>query len=200
MKLNNKGMTLIEVMIVLAIIAALVAFGVPKLFNKKEDSKTFFRKINSISKQVRDRARLYQVTYRLAFRLDEKEQSLWVEKAGGIEKIDPTEVYESAQKEKSNSNNEEDQPKSAFQQDTDLVKKPIPLPSNLKISQIEISGFDKVITTGVAYIHYTPEGFVESAIVQFVNKNNFTWSLVFNPLTGQTDLVEKQMSLKDAVQ
>lgn len=200
MKLNNKGMTLIEVMIVLAIIAALVAFGAPKLFNKKDDSKSFFRKINSISKQVRDRARLYQVTYRIAFRLDEKEQSLWVEKAGGIEKIDPIEIYESAKKNQANSENEEDRPKSAFQQDTDLVKKPIPLPSHLQISQIEISGFEKVITNGVAYIHFTPEGFVESAIVQFVNKNNFTWSLVFNPLTGQTDLVEKQMSLKDAVQ
>lgn len=199
MKFNNKGMTLIEVMIVLAIIAALVAFGVPKLFTKKEDSMSFFRKINSISKQVRDRSRLFQQTYRLAFRLDEKQQSIWIEKSNAIEKIDPTEIYESANKEKKSSN-DEDQPKSAFQLDTDLLKKPLQIPSNLKISQIEIAGFDKTITTGVAYIHFTPEGFVESSVVQFVNKNNFTWSLVFNPLTGQTDIVDKQLSLKDAVQ
>jgi general secretion pathway protein H len=49
----------------------------------------------------------------------------------------------------------------------------------------------------MAYIHFFPEGFVEAAAVQITNGKSLTWTLVFNPVTGQADIIEQARALKD---
>jgi general secretion pathway protein H len=46
-------------------------------------------------------------------------------------------------------------------------------------------------------MYFSPEGLVEPMLVQITDKAKLTWTLIFNPLTGRTDIIEKALTLKD---
>jgi general secretion pathway protein H len=71
------------------------------------------------------------------------------------------------------------------------------LPPNLKFSQVETINMTEPITSGLAYIHFFPEGMMEASAIQISDNKNGTWTLVFNPLTGQADIIEKAATLKN---
>ncbi|WII71932.1 type II secretion system protein [Bdellovibrio sp. 22V] len=190
--MSQKGFTLIEIMIVLAIMGALIAIGVPRLMNKEENVKTVARHLLVLSKEIRNKARLTNSTYRLVIDMDPQEPKYWVEKASGPQKIDP-ELYEKEKEEEKG----EDAPPPLFQLDKSLTKKEKVLPGKLRFISVETVNMKAPMTDGIAYIHFFPEGFVEAAAVQIQMANNSIWTLVFNPLTGQADIIEKAQSLKD---
>ena len=71
------------------------------------------------------------------------------------------------------------------------------LPSSLRFKSVETQGAERPVTSGMAYIHFSPEGLVEKSIVQITDGKDLTWSLIFNPITGQAEVVPKAMTLKD---
>lgn len=188
---SQRGFTLIEIMIVLAIMAALITVGAPRLLKNNEGNiKAVARNFIVLSKELRNKARLTNSTYRLAISMEAGEEKYWVERANGPQAVDP-EAYE---KEKETG---EDAPPPLFQMDKSLLKKEKELPGGLRFASVETVNMKAPMTSGVAYIHFFPEGFVEASAVQITNGNNLTWTLVFNPLTGQADIIEKAQSLKD---
>ncbi|WP_347358515.1 type II secretion system protein [Bdellovibrio sp.] len=188
---SQRGFTLIEIMIVLAIMAALITVGAPRLLKNNEGNiKAVARNFIVLSKELRNKARLTNSTYRLAISMEAGEEKYWVERANGPQAVDP-EAYE---KEKETG---EDAPPPLFQMDKSLLKKEKELPGGLRFASVETVNMKAPMTSGVAYIHFFPEGFVEASAVQITNGNNLTWTLVFNPLTGQADIIEKASSLKD---
>lgn len=188
---SQRGFTLIEIMIVLAIMAALITVGAPRLLKNNEGNiKAVARNFIVLSKELRNKARLTNSTYRLAISMEAGEEKYWVERANGPQTVDP-EAYE---KEKETG---EDAPPPLFQMDKSLLKKEKELPGGLRFASVETVNMKAPMTSGVAYIHFFPEGFVEASAVQITNGNNLTWTLVFNPLTGQADIIEKASSLKD---
>ncbi|NUN05012.1 MAG: prepilin-type N-terminal cleavage/methylation domain-containing protein [Bdellovibrio sp.] len=194
MKSSQKGFTLIEIMIVLAILAAVLVVGAPKLFKPNTNIKTVARQIITLSKETRNKARLTNSTYRIVINMDPENEKYWVERANGPQPIDP-DAYEKAQEKESEK--KEDAPPPLFQMDKSLTKGEQSLPKGLRFGSVETINMKAPITSGVAYIHFFPEGFVEASAVQITNGNNLTWTLVFNPLTGQADIIEKASSLKD---
>jgi general secretion pathway protein H len=78
-----------------------------------------------------------------------------------------------------------------------VTRKEQVLPSGLRFASLETANMKSPITSGTAYIHFFPEGFVEAAALQITDGKKLTWTLVFNPLTGQAEIVEKAQSLKD---
>lgn len=190
--MSQRGFTLIEIMIVLAIIASLITLAAPRLIRKDGNIKGVTRQFIVMSKEIRNKARLTNSTYRLAIDLDDKANKYWVEKSNGPRPVDP-EAYEKA-KEKQD---DKDAPPPLFQMDKSVVKKEQSLPDGLRFGSVETTNMKSPMTTGIAYVHFFGEGFVEAAAVQITNGNNLTWTLVFNPLTGQADIIEKAQSLKD---
>lgn len=190
--MSQRGFTLIEIMIVLAIIATLIVVGAPRLVRKDGNIKSVARQFIVMSKEIRNKARLTNSTYRLVIDMDDKGNQYWVERANGPQAVDP-EAYEKAKDEKK----EEDAPPPLFQRDKSILKKEQTLPGGLRFGSVETTNTKAPITSGIAYVHFFAEGFVEAAAVQITNGNNLTWTLVFNPLTGQADIIEKAQSLKD---
>ncbi|UOF02333.1 pilus assembly FimT family protein [Bdellovibrio reynosensis] len=190
---SNRGFTLIEIMIVLAILAALIVVGAPRLLRKEGNIKNVARSFIVLSKEVRNKARLTNSTYRIVINMDPQDEKYWVERASGPQPVDP-EAYEKAQ-EKSE-DKDEDAPPPLFQIDKSIGKEKT-LPRGLRFGSVETINMKSPMTSGTAYVHFFPEGFVEAAAIQITDGNKLTWTLVFNPLTGQADIIEKAQSLKD---
>ncbi|WP_246845903.1 Tfp pilus assembly protein FimT/FimU [Bdellovibrio sp. ZAP7] len=195
--MNRRGFTLIEVMIVLAIIAGLVVIGAPRLFKKQTNIRATTRQFMSLTKTVRNKARIYNSTYRLVLNLDgDNAGTYWVERANGPIPVDPDSAEKERERQKNKSKDDE-APPPKYAIDTSVLKKEAHLPDGFRFTQVETSSAKEPITTGAAYIHFFAEGFVEAAAVQISGGNNLVWTLVFNPLTGQADIIEKAQSLKD---
>lgn len=188
--MKNRGFTLIEVMIVLALFGAIVAFGVPRLFKKDNNIKAVARNFVVMSREIRNKARLTNSTYRIAVNMDANEEKYWIERANGFQTVD----LQAAEKEKEKEDKKDDAPPPLFKVDKSVKEKK--LPTGLRVSSVETINMKAPQTTGTAYVYFFPEGFVEAAAVQISN-DKVTWTLVFNPLTGQADIIEKAQSLKD---
>lgn len=190
--MSQRGFTLIEIMIVLAIIASLITLVAPRMIRKDGNIKSVAREFIVLSKEVRNKARMTGSTFRLVIDLDDKGNKYWVEKANGPQPVDP-EGYEKAK----DKEDDKEGPPPLFQLDKSVIKKEKTLPDGLRFGSVETTNMKAPMTSGIAYVHFFGEGFVEAAAVQITNGNNLTWTLVFNPLTGQADIIEKAQSLKD---
>ena len=187
---NSKAFTLVEVLIVLAIFAGIVGFGVPALFKKGDNIRKVARQMTALTKEVRSRAKLKNSTYRLVFDMTGDTHHYWVEYMQGSKPI-PANIYDEKKK------GDEDESKTRFQKDTSIVKEERALPKGLFFGSVETINTKNPITDGLAYVHYFPEGFVEAAVIQVTNRDALTWSFVISPLTGQSEVIESAKSLKD---
>lgn len=176
------------------IIGGVLAASISRMSFKKEDNRTVFRGIVISVKEVRNRAKLYSTTYRLVFKIDEKEASYWLEKSVSPTLIDKE--FLEKQRERSGKT-DEGAPASPFQVDTSYLKKEKQLPSGYIIKQLESGPQDAVFTEGMVYIHFFPTGMVEPVALQIQDPKKNIWTLVFNPLTGQADIIDGAKSLRD---
>lgn len=183
-------------MIVLSIIGAIMAVALPRLMDKKQDTRKVFRDFAIAGKDLRNRAKLGGVTYRLAFRLDKDHQSWWVEKSGHSVLIDKKKIDDAREKAKSAFRDNE-KAASDFQADTSIFKKEQVLPAGFKFLQIESGPQETISTEGLAYVHFFPQGMIEPSAIQIQDAKKNVWTLVFNPMTGQSDIIPEAKTLKD---
>lgn len=189
---NSKGFTLIEIMIVLAIIAVAFVVAAPRLFKSEGNIKAVARHFLVMGKEVRNRARLTSSTMRIALDLDPVNPKYWVEKSSGVKLLDPDEKQEAPK-----SDDDKKKPPE-WSIDTVLTKDKKPLPRGLYFGPIESLHMKAPQSEGTAYIYFFPEGMMEAASIQITNRKNLTWSLIYNPLTGQADIIEEARGLKDS--
>ncbi len=189
---SKRGFTLLEVMLVLGIVSGLILLGLPRLQGQKNKIKQVVRQVATLSREIRNHARLKRMTYRVAFRIDEKKSAYWIESASGNVLIPSEATLEKMQK-----LDEKERPANPFQKTDKPIKGEKELPSGIKFKSVETPSHKEPMTSGIAYVYYSPEGLVEKAVIQIANENNATWSLIFNPLTGQADIVDKPVELKD---
>ena len=191
---NRKGFSLLEIVVVLTIIGAIIALAGPRLFDKKSDTRKVFRDFIVAGKDLKSRAKLSGLTYRLAFDLNEKEQQWWVEKANKPVTLDKSKIELERE---SSLIADADKPPPAFQADTSIFRKKQSLPSGYKFKQVESGTLDMVITEGMAYIHFFPQGLIETSALQIEDPKKNIWTLVYNPLTGRSDVIPEAKGLKD---
>lgn len=190
--INSKGFTLIEILIVLAIIAAIMMMGLSRIQRKDNNVKSVVRNLAVLAKETRNQARLTGSTFRLVINMDRAKPQYWVEKAGGIELRDPDAKEEDEKK-------SDEKPKNSFEIFKKLTKKEQELPKGLHFKSVEILGLQP-FTEGVGYIYFSPEGFTDAAALQITDDQKINWTLVYSPLTGHVDILTEAKSLKDVSQ
>lgn len=188
---SEKGFSLLEMMLVLAIIGAIVALGLGRIRKRDNDIKKAARDFYVLGKEIRNHARLKNSTYRLVIQLDEGQQQYWIESTQGYKgRVDEKE-FEKLR--------EEERPTEVFQKDDSLMKKEKKLPNGIFFKSVET--LDKEpISVGVAKLYFFSNGFVEAAAIQITDRKSpkaNVWTLVFHPLTGQADIIPEERSLRD---
>lgn len=189
---SSKGFTLLELMIVVGILGGIMAFGIPRLKLNNNNIKKVTRQFTVLTREVRTQARLKNMTFRIAFKLDPKETTYWVEAANGPVLVQSEEQIKAIEEMR-----EEDRPASAFQKVDKPIKDTKTLPGGLYVASYESVNLEAPLTSGMAYFYFTPEGLVERSAIQITNGDKLTWTLIFNPLTGHADIVERAISLKE---
>ncbi len=190
--LNKKssGFSLIEVMVVLAIMSALLLLGLPRLNRGNNNIKKVIRELAVLGKEVRNQARLKNQTFRIVFRQGPN-SAYWIESAQGLV------TAKKSNDKLSDEDKKEQAEKSPFKKVEKFFKEERKLPTGLMVKKIETLSTPESKSEGLSYIYFTPEGLVEKSIVQIGNKDTLTWTLIYNPLTGHADIVEKALDLKD---
>jgi len=190
---KNKGFTLVEILIVLAIIGALSAIGIRKL-NQSENLKTSIRRLSTVLKKTRSYAKLTNKTYRLVIKIDPKEpDSYWVESTNKIHLIDP----KADDKFKMLSDKEKEKAKGEFQPATDILANPRKIPKEWSFGIVESTGHPEGIESELSYIYFFPQGVSEEAIIQITNKSKSTWTLHIHPLISNPEIYQEAKRLKD---
>jgi general secretion pathway protein H len=200
--MKNRGFTLIEMMIVLAIIGGVVVMAMPYMTNRNSKTKAFLRQLTVLSRELHTRAKLQGTVYRLVLDLKEMdgsgkapEQEFWVEKANGRAVLKPNEE-EAARKRAQDSREENRKDPRGFEVDPSLSKNKH-LPSGLHFDRVELTRLEKPITSGKAYIHFLPEGLVDEAAIHIKGEKNQSWTISIHPLTGKAEVISKTVSLQE---
>lgn len=189
-----SGFTLIEILIVLGILAAVITLGINRIRKNENSVKSTLREISVLSREIRNHARLTQSTMRLMIEISEDKSKYWVEKGNAIELRDPKESFPTEDEKAVDSDSKKKPPFSLYKK---LTKKQKSLNKGVSFKSLEVLNMEPV-TTGLSAIYYSADGYVEASVLQIGNDKN-TWSLVFNPLTGFVDISEEAKSLKDFI-
>jgi general secretion pathway protein H len=205
--MKRNGFTLIEMMIVLAIVGGVVVMAMPYMGNRNSKTKAFLRQITVLSRELHTRAKLNGAVYRLVIDLKEPsndpnhppEQLYWVERSNGKAVLKANEE-EAAIKRANEMGEENRKDPRGFEPDTSMVKEPKPLPGGLHFDRVELTRLEKPITSGKAFIHYLPEGLVDEANIHIKGDKNQAWTISIHPLTGKAELISKSVSLSEMKQ
>ncbi len=203
---NSTGFSLVEIMIVIVIIGLFVSYGARRFSDRSNTVKTQVRRFSTMTKKLRNRARLDNKTYRLVFDLPierNKQQSYWIEstdKAALLLNEEQREELEEVLEEKETESGEKFLPDpQGFAQDSSILKEaPATLPEGLFFESIELMG-DPVekITDGRVYIYFFPQGYVQGSAIHFTDRDTVNWTIIIEGLTGRVNIFPKERSLKD---
>lgn len=190
-------------MVVLMIIGGLLVIALPRMNFSPTDGKKVFNEFSRVAKEVRNRSRLYNTSYRLAFRLDKDNQSYWVEKSSQTTYIDKDALEKARKAEKDTfrkGDEKEAAPAGGFAPDNSVFKKEQTLPRGYRFVLVESGSRENTYNDGTAYIHFFPQGFIEPSVLQIEDPKKNVWTLFFNTLTGQATIIPEAKLLKDLQQ
>lgn len=190
---QEQGFTLIEILIVLALIAGLIVFTVPKL-STRDQIRAAVRRLTVITKQTQTTARLTGAVHRLVVSMpgdEEEPHTYWVERA--TEKDIALSFSDEGDDDK---DEDEATSQTGFEIEPKITKKPETLPGDLFFEDIEFSEKNRV-TEGKAYIYFFPEGLVTRSAIHLTNRKALKWTIIINPLTGVGTVLTEYKTLKD---
>jgi len=186
---SKKGFTLIEILLVLAIIAMVTSIGIPavgRLTYQRVAGTT--RRFVGVLRSVRNDAILLNRIYRLAINFED--QTWWVEKQNQLELLgsstqagaipDPKKPAPSI---------------SGFVPAEKYGQKPRELPGGVVFDGI-LTERDGLLRTGMAYVHFFPSGYAEQSLV-YLNKQGMEsggYSLYVRPANGSIQVFNRRVT------
>jgi hypothetical protein len=88
------------------------------------------------------------------------------------------------------------QGKSKFTKDRKLGKE-TSLTTGLVFEGVEISGRSKEITSGLAYVHFFPQGLSDEALIKIGDGKDQHWTIKIHPLTGSAEIMNGTRTFKE---
>lgn len=196
--MKKNGFTLIEVMVVLAIIGGILVTIAPRLIDKNSTMKSTVRAFASTTREIHNAARLFNSTYRLVIDMnDEEGHSYWIESAPGNIPLLTEEQEKNEKDTLLKADQEEKEKKRAFSEDARILKRKVTLPRGLYFNEIEYGNRSNSINEGKAYIHFLPQGLVEEAVIHLTDRKTLNWTIAIHPITGLADLFDGKKMLKE---
>ncbi len=201
--LNRKGFTLIELMVVTAIIGGMIAIAMPYMSNRNSQTKSFLRKMTVLSRELHTKAKLQGVAYRMVIELPPPDssgkapvQKIWVER-GNSQVVLSEKDEEKERERREDGETEKAKDPQGFAVDGAFSKKVPELPSGIRVDRVELTRLKKPVTEGRAFIHYLPQGLVDEAAIHIKGGEKQNWTIAIHPLTGRAELISKPVNLKD---
>lgn len=205
---KNKGFTLLELMVVLGIVAALVTMALPRLAGQNTQMRSAVRRLSALTRQLQATAKLQGAVYRLVIDMsgdddDDKKRvyRYWVEKSTNTTVLSPDQAdatwEERTAKNLSEEEQEELKKKNPFQKDTKVLKKEVELPGDLEIVDVEVKRLDKPVNQGKVFIHFFPQGMADEAVIHLKGGKELNWTLAIHPLTGKSDILTEHVDLRE---
>ena len=194
---TELGFTLIEIMVVLAIIGGILVTIAPRLMDKKTQMKATVREFASTVREVHNAARLFNATYRIVIDInDEEGHGYSVESApGNVSLMSDEQEKEFAKL--TEEQKKEAQAQNQFSPDERVLKKPVKLPRGLFFEEVEFGNRSYALNSGKVYIHFLPQGLTEEAVIHITDKKGLDWTIALHPITGQADLFDGKKTLKE---
>ena len=189
-----------EIMIVVAILAALMTVVLPRVGNQNNQLKEVIRRFTVITRELRHRARLENATFRLVIDMKggwekgEVAHQYWIEKtAKKVVLPGPDDEDEEPEEDEEGNPIDPD----GFAVDGQILKKKMTLPKPLWFESVELASQKDPTESGVAYIHFFPQGLVDEAAVHIRMSETSRWTLAIHPLTGKSEIITEYLELKD---
>lgn len=201
---SERGLTLIEMMVVVGIIAGVGLLAMPYITNRNPGTKRFLREFTVLSRELHTRAKLQGVIYRLVIDMGEPGDGLkepvhqyWVEASNGKFIMSEKDEEETAERLKDATKDKPVKDPKGFEVDTSLIKEPRRLPGGMKFDKVELTRLKNPVTHGRAFIHYLPEGLTDEAAIHLKGEKGQALTVSIHPLTGKAELIDKSVPLKD---
>lgn len=195
---NNRGMTLMEIMVVITIIAMMMGAAATRLASPNRHLKSTVRQIGILSKELHTKSRLLGKTFRIVFQMTEgKTHTYWVESSGDKVRLQSAEKREEIARLTTQAQERLQQNKPGFSLDASVTKEPLELPSPLIFEEIEYVGQEESLSEGRAYVYFFPEGLVQEVAIHISNQDKLNWTIATHPVTGRADIFTRKISLKD---
>ncbi len=189
---SNKGFTLIEILLVLAIIVLVLSFGMPIVSRiTGQNINTSARKFTALVRGIRTDAILLNSIYRLSLDLDKNTYFVEVQKNADLlsesallsKKVDPKKKDQQPQ-----------EPPSPFSPADKYFKEPKELPTGVVFNGV-LKEKEGLVKDGTAYIYFFPNGLNEKAII-ILNSKTATeggYSLLVHPTAGKVDFFKQRI-------
>ena len=191
-KSSDSGFTLIEILLVLAIVVLILSFGMPVVSRiTGQNITTSARKFTSLVRGVRTDAILLSSIYRLKLDLDKNTYLVEYQKQPGL-------LSESALlsfKPDPKSQQKTEPPDSGFAVADKYFKEPKPLPAGVVFNGV-LKEKEGQVVDGFAYIYFFPNGLNEKAILYFNSKSakEGGYSLYIHPTAGKVDFFKTKVT------
>ncbi|MBI2336864.1 MAG: prepilin-type N-terminal cleavage/methylation domain-containing protein [Deltaproteobacteria bacterium] len=193
---NNQGLTLIEIMVVIALVATIMALGVTVITDVSDsDLKEASSRLSGTLKYVFNEAAIQKKYYRIVIDLDSQQYYAEARTSPFLISINqevkaPTKKPE--EKPEATSEPEElmQQPEGDdFAKVEEYLIEPQQLSDPVKIVDVFVGHLAQKATTGKVEIYFFPHGWTEPTVINLTNgeEDNY-YSIIVNPATGKAEI------------
>ncbi len=192
-------MTLMEIMIVVLIIGGSATLFFSKVRNTNSEIKEAVRQFGVLTRDLHSRAKLTNSTFRLVIDMGEggeasrKSHKYWVESASGSRIATKGSLTSPFKKDKKG----KEEKTSDFTPDARFGKKAKKLPGSIFFEDVEVKQLGEPISSGIVYIHFRPEGFVDEAAIHLKYDDKLRWTVSIHPLTGRSFINTEYVALDE---
>lgn len=185
------GFSLIELMIVIAIIGILGFFVIPKLGSiRGVELKKTSADLGRIIKYVYNKSVMQNKKFRLVYDFESRSISTEYEEEKNEDEKKTENESEEVIIESEDKKEDEESPEDKyliegkFVEDTDMLNKKLYLPNTVKFNGIYTFHNQEISREGKDYTMILPTGFVEKTIIYLEDNYNRIYSIRINPQTG----------------
>jgi prepilin-type N-terminal cleavage/methylation domain-containing protein len=186
---NKKAFSLIEILIVLAILGMIIGVGVPQI-NRifRANLKSASVKISGLVRFAYDSSIVKGLVHRIVFDFDKKTYRLEI---SNTEELIYMEDDDSQEKnDLKGRDEEEDESGPDFSPYSGQFGKDTALPVGVVFDSVENLTIEKKFTEDVAYMYFFPQGITQNMIIRLKNEKGETgfYSIQVNPINARSKI------------